>query len=79
VVAWCWSTEAARHLVVVNLSGAPAQARVRLPWGDLTGRPWELTDRLDGRRFERAGDELADAGLYVALDPWALHFLVFAP
>ena len=78
LVAWCWSTAAARHLVVVNLSGAPAQARVRLPWGDLTGRSWELTDRVDGRRFERAGEELADAGLFVALDPWASHFLVFA-
>ena len=26
------------HLVVVNLSDAPAQARVHLPWGDLAGR-----------------------------------------
>ena len=36
----------------------PAQARVRLPWDDLAGRRWELTDRLDGERFERDGDEL---------------------
>ena len=30
------------------------------------GQDWELVDRLDGRRFERDGDELADDGLYVA-------------
>ena len=42
-----------RHLVVVNLSDAPAQARVRLPWEDVGGRDWQLTDRL-GRRALRA-------------------------
>ena len=78
VVAWCWSGTASRHLVAVNLSDAPATARVRLPWGELAGRGWTLSDRLDGRRFERAGDELAGDGLYVALDPWASHFLAFA-
>ena len=41
------------------------------------GRRWELTDLLGRRRFEREGDELAQAGLYVALDPWASHFLAF--
>ena len=50
---------------------------MRLPWGDLAGRAWELTDRLDGRRFKRDGGALAAEGLYVALDPWASHFLAF--
>ena len=48
---------------------------MRLPWDDLAGRGWELTDRLDGQRFDRDGDELAGDGLYVELDPWASHFL----
>ena len=43
------ATADSRHLVVVNLSDAPAQARVRLPWDDVAGRTWQLTDRLDGR------------------------------
>ncbi len=73
LVAWCWP----RELVVVNLSDAPAQARVRLSWDDLAGRAWELSDRLGGQRFERAGDELSAEGLYVALDPWGSHFLRF--
>ena len=49
----------ARHLVVVNLADAPAQARVHLPWDDLAGRDVELTDRLSGQtlraRRRRAG------------------------
>ena len=77
LVAWCWSSAGSRHLVVVNLADAPAQAQVSLPWDDLAGPAWELTDRLDGRRFEREGDGLARDGLYVALDPWASHFLAF--
>ena len=82
LVAWCWASGAApqrRHLVVVNLSGAPAQARVRLPWDDLAGRAWTLTDRLGGQRFDRAGAVMAGDGLYVSLDGWASHFLAFAP
>jgi hypothetical protein len=78
LVAWCWAGTGSRHLVVVNLSDAPATARVRLPWADLAARSWTLTDRLDGRRFERSGDELAGEGLYVGLDPWGFHFLALA-
>jgi hypothetical protein len=77
LVAWCWSGAGARHLVVVNLSDAPAQARVRVPWDDLAGRAWELADRLDGRCFERDGDALAGDGLYVELGAWAFHFLAW--
>ena len=73
LVAWCWG----RELVVINLSEAPAQARVHVPWDDVAGRTWELSDRLSGARFERGGDELAADGLFVALDGWAAHFLAF--
>jgi hypothetical protein len=80
LVAWCWSTAGSRHLVVVNLSDAPAQARVHLPWEDeLPGRAWQLTNRLDGQSFERDGDELAGQGLYVGLNPWASNFLALTP
>jgi hypothetical protein len=78
LVSWCWSTPAARHLVVVNLSDAPAQARVRVPWDDVAGRSWQLEDRLGEQSFERDGDGLAADGLYVALEPWAFYFLAFS-
>jgi hypothetical protein len=73
LVAWCWEGE----LVVVNLADSPAQGRVRLPWDELGGAAWTLTDRLDGRTFDREGDELAADGLYVELDGWGAHFLAF--
>ena len=37
LAAWCWSDDAARSLVVVNLADAPAAAHVHLPWPDLAG------------------------------------------
>ena len=74
LLAYCWRD----HLVVVNLSDAPAQGRVRLPWPLLAGRSWTLTDALSGAVFERDGDELAGEGLYVDLEGFASHVLVLA-
>ena len=78
LIALCWSSGEARNLVVVNYADQPAQARVRLPWSELTGKDWQLSDRLNGVEFTRSGDELAADGLYVGLDPWAAHFLAIA-
>jgi hypothetical protein len=80
LVAWSWSGDDGgdRHVVVVNLSGDPAQGRIPLPWGDLPGRSWHLTDLLAERAFERDGVELADPGLFVALEPWRYHLLAMS-
>jgi hypothetical protein len=78
LLAWCWHDDKAerRHLVVANLSGAAAQGRVPIPWADdLRGRTCRLTDLLEGVVFDRGGDELADSGLYVDLEPWQVHVL----
>jgi glycosidase len=78
LVSWCWSNPQSsqlRHLVVVNLSDGPAQAMVQLPWDDLAGSTWTLTDWLSEQQFLRAGNELGSEGLYVGLDPWGFHFL----
>jgi hypothetical protein len=64
---------------VVNFSAEPAQGRVRLDWTGLRGRGWTLTDLVDDRVFERAGDELADQGLFVDLPPWGCHLLAVTP
>jgi hypothetical protein len=82
LLAWSWTAGqadgGARHLVVVNLSGAAAPGRVRLGWPDLEGRDWRLTDLLTDTAFERAGDELAGPGLFVDLPPWQCHLLAVA-
>ena len=60
-------------IIVVNLSGAPAQARVHLPWGDLRDSAWRLQDRLSDIVYDRDGVEMSEQGLYVGLDPWKYH------
>jgi Alpha amylase, catalytic domain len=75
LLAWSWSQGDRRHVVVVNLSDAPAHGLVPLPWSELRGRDWRLSDVLGGATYQRKGDELADPGLFVALDRWGWHFL----
>ena len=59
----------------MNFGDTPAQARVHVPWDDLGGSSWRLEDLLSGDRFDRSGDEMQDAGLYVELGPWCAHLL----
>ena len=73
LLAWCWSGNDERALVIVNFADTPAQARVHVPWDDLGGRSWRLEDLLSGDSFDRSGDEMQDAGLYVELGPWRAH------
>jgi hypothetical protein len=75
LLAWSWTHADTRHLVVVNHSDRPAQARLPLPWADLRGHGHRLTDLLMGRTYDRDGDELNEPGLYVALDAWQFHVL----
>ena len=67
--------DARRHVVVVNLSAAPAQAQIPLPWADLPGRRWSLTDLLSGEDLDRDGGELASPGLYVDMRPGQFYLL----
>lgn len=75
LVTWCWHGAAGRSLVVVNLAGAPASARVHVPWTDVAGRSWHLEDVVTGDEFDRDGGEIAGDGLYVSLPPWGHHVL----
>jgi hypothetical protein len=80
LLAWSWSGEGTaggvnRFVVVVNLSGAPAQGRVAAGWPDVGARSWQFTDLLEGTGFERDGAELQSAGLFVSLGPWKAHVL----
>ncbi len=81
LVAWSWAHEPVDadgirwHLVVVNLSEAPAQAQIPLPWPDLAGRDWSLEDLLSKEVFTRAGAGLANPGLYVDLRPGQFYLL----
>jgi hypothetical protein len=75
LVSWCWHGQTSRRLIVVNLSDAPAQGQVRLPWEELKDRRWRLRDFFTSALYERDGDELVEVGLYVDLPAWGHHFL----
>jgi glycosidase len=77
LVAWCRQNVGERWLVVVNLSNRASQALVHIPWDDLRGRTWRLTDLLSGATYEHDATAILDSGLYVALDPWGFHFLAW--
>jgi hypothetical protein len=71
LVAWCWEGDS-RWLIVVNLSESTAAGLVRVPWDDLRGRHWQLTDPTQNSTLLRSGDDLVD-GLFVDLDAWRWH------
>ena len=77
LVAWCWRGAQEKYLIVVNLSGARSQGRVKVPWEELRGISCSLTDSFTGVFFERKGDEMLDPGLYIDLEGWGFHFLKF--
>ena len=81
LLAWSWDgdPDRNRHVVVVNLSGQPAQGRVPLGWADLVGQRCHLADLISEAVFERSGDELAGPGLFVALQAWHFHVLALQP
>jgi hypothetical protein len=74
LVAWSWVQGDERYLIAVNLSDRPVQARIQVPWADVGGGIWHLLDLLSRALYERDGDKLMSAGLYVELPPWNYHF-----
>jgi len=70
LVAWCWEQREEHAIIVVNLSGAPAQGRVHLAWNDLQKTTWQLRDCLSQEIYTRDGLELGQQGLYVDLEAW---------
>jgi hypothetical protein len=79
LAAWCWKEGDERRLVVVNLSDAPAQGLLRVPWDELPGHDWQLAELLGTETFERNGDEMRGAGIYIDLPPWGYHLLECTP
>ncbi|HKR80291.1 MAG TPA: hypothetical protein VJR69_11370, partial [Nitrospira sp.] len=75
IVAWCTAGTRTRHLIAVNLSERPSQARIRLPAAMLTDNMVRLTDDFTDTVYERRTDEIRELGLYVNLEPWAFHVL----
>jgi hypothetical protein len=78
LVAWSWVNGSDRRLIVVNLSDSAVQARVKVPWSEIPGQTWRLTETLSNASYDRDGNEISSTGLYVELAPWNCHFLQFS-
>ncbi len=73
-VACAWSGQDGRHwVVVVNYSDHSSQCYVSLPWDDLEGGAWTLTDRMGSAVYDRSGSSLAGDGLYLDMPAWTYH------
>jgi hypothetical protein len=73
LVAWCWTGESERYLIVINLSDNSAQCMVKVPWDDLYDKTWQLADTMSGEAYDRDGNDMQANGLFVDLKPWAAH------
>jgi Alpha amylase, catalytic domain len=73
ILAWCWIRGEDCALVVVNFGPAPAQGLVRVPWDELKDTEWSLEDALSGVAYDRDGNAMLDAGLFVDLASWQCH------
>lgn len=78
LAAWGWHLGEERRLIIVNLSEHRSQALIPLPWEDLPGRTWRLTDAFTGEIYERDGLELRQPGLFIDLAGWQFHFFQVA-
>jgi len=79
ILTWCWVKNEERYLIVVNFSDVTSQALIRVPWDELREKMWRLVDRLSGETFERSGNDMRDAGLYVDLGPWHCYLFQVCP
>ena len=62
-----------RMVVVVNFRPHNSQCYLRLPFTNHTGGQWRLQDTLSEACYDRDGNDLRLAGLYLDLDPWQFH------
>ena len=79
ILAWCWAKDNEHCLIVINFRDGTSQARVQVPWDELRGKMWRLSDVLSGETYDRGGDDMRDNGLHVDLGPWKYHFFSLKP
>ena len=76
-LVWLWGQGQDWKMIVVNYSLIRAQAYIRLP--EFLNRKFfiQFRDALTDKVYDRTGEELAQKGLYVDLQPWKAHLFDF--
>jgi hypothetical protein len=77
-VASIWQNDS-RLLVTVNYAPNQSQCYVRLPFAELDGRGWKLTDLLGTASYDRDGSDLRSRGLYLDVPSWTCHAFDMTP
>jgi glycosidase len=74
LIAFAWQNRNGDMLLVaVNDAPHQSQCYVRLPFTNLAGKSWRLSDRMGSAVYQRDGDHLIAGGLYLDMLPWQAH------
>ena len=89
VIAYVWSTKPTlradgsvipeTRLVVVNLAGGVAMARMAMPTDFSVAAQWDFTDELSGESYVRDASDLTMHGMFVRLEGSAAHMFAVRP
>jgi Alpha amylase, catalytic domain len=75
-VAFAWQGASEERLIVtVNYAPNQSQCYIRMPFPDLGGHQWRLSDLLGEATYDRDGNDLQSRGLYLDMQPWQVHAL----
>jgi hypothetical protein len=73
-VAYAWATQdGVSHIVVVNYAPTRGQCYLMLPFPELRGRRFRLTDKIGNEIYIRDGNDLAGGGLYIDQAAWGIN------
>lgn len=76
-LAFTWQRQESRSLVVINYADHNSQCYLPLPFDNLSGADLQLTDLLSSACYRRAGNDLANQGLYLDMEPWQVQIFQF--
>ena len=70
-VAFAWQGPGEERLIVtVNYAPHQSQCRLRIPFSTLEQHTWRLQDQLSNAVYDRNGNDMVSAGLYLDEGPW---------
>ncbi len=79
LIAYWWRAEGVWKVIVVNLSGEPAQGRIYLSEEIQPSRQYFFLDQLNDQTYEWNGNDLVQEGLYVRLKGNRVHLFAVFP
>lgn len=76
ILAFAWERSASERLMIaVNFSDHQSQARLGLPFSNLSGQQIRFQELIHTGFYDRSGNDVAEHGFYVDLPSWGSHVL----